>query len=149
MNRSSSSIDRHPSRIEKQASRMRQPQFKKDYTIHYDMFQVVRDGNIELLDRLLNEERKNTDSRYRKRYTALLHSCTIHSPRLSLAYLRWTGWTLLHRAAETGQSDICRLLLQRGADVNARTTRGWHTPLHLSLSSGYLETSLLLVSRTV
>lgn len=64
MDRSSSSFGRQPSRIEKQASKLRPKQFKKDYTIHYDMFQVVRDGNMELLDRLLNEERKNTDSRY-------------------------------------------------------------------------------------
>ena len=57
---------------------------------------------------------------------------------------RWSGWTMLHRAAEEGQTDICQLLIESGAKINARTTWGWHTPLHLALSNGWKETALLL-----
>ena len=55
------------------------------------------------------------------------------------------GWTLLHRAAELGQTDICQVLLQYGASVHDRTTWGWFTPLHLALGNGWKETSLFLL----
>jgi ankyrin repeat protein len=63
-----------------------------------------------------------------------------------MSYNRWTGWSLLHRAAETGQTDICQILIEQGANVNSKTIRGWFSPLHLALSAGYIETAKLLVS---
>lgn len=32
-----------------------------------------------------------------------------------------SGWSLLHRAAENGHTDICQLLLEAGAKINARS----------------------------
>ncbi len=38
--------------------------FKKDYTIHYDPFKVVREGDTETLLRMLSQERQPGDARY-------------------------------------------------------------------------------------
>lgn len=57
---------------------------------------------------------------------------------------RWSGWSLLHRAAELGNIEICRILLDAGADINIRSVWGWHTPLHLALGNGWLECALFL-----
>jgi ankyrin repeat protein len=57
---------------------------------------------------------------------------------------RWSGWALLHRAAELGNIEICKILLDAGADINIRSTWGWHTPLHLALGNGWLECALFL-----
>ena len=62
----------------------------------------------------------------------------------SINSTRWSGWTLLHRAAELGNNDICQLLLDNGASVDIKSTWGWHTALHLALGNGWLETALLL-----
>lgn len=41
------------------------------------------------------------------------------------------GWTALHYAASTGQTEMVRFLIQKGAEVNARTERGV-TPLYMA-----------------
>lgn len=58
--------------------------------------------------------------------------------------VRWSGWTLLHRAAENGHTHICRMLLEHGARVNERSGWGWITPLHLALAHGFVDTGILL-----
>ncbi len=43
------------------------------------------------------------------------------------------GWAPLHIVCLHGYTDLVRLLIEEGADVNARTTNEWaHTPLHLA-----------------
>ena len=41
------------------------------------------------------------------------------------------GWTALHYAASTGQTQMTRFLIDKGAEVNARTERGV-TPLYMA-----------------
>jgi len=55
------------------------------------------------------------------------------------------GWTPLHMAAFYGQSEATRLLLRRGADVNAAAEDG-HTPLHAAAAWASPEVAQLLLS---
>ena len=55
------------------------------------------------------------------------------------------GATPLHYAAENGHVEIVRLLLQNGAEVNAKSNRGW-TPLHwTTVIFGHIDILHLLV----
>jgi hypothetical protein len=54
------------------------------------------------------------------------------------------GMTPLHYAAENGHVEIARLLLQNGADVNAKDNYGW-TPLHIAAMYGHVDIIHLLV----
>ena len=94
---------------------------KPDIARRPEPFTLAREGNVELL-------------------LALIES----NPTV-LTNVRYpSGWSLLHRAAEEGQTDICQVLLQRGLNVNVKTVMGHLTPLHLALGQGWKETALLL-----
>jgi hypothetical protein len=54
------------------------------------------------------------------------------------------GWTPLHWAAYNGHIEISRLLLQNGAEVNARSSNGY-TPLHWAARNGHVDILHLLV----
>jgi hypothetical protein len=56
----------------------------------------------------------------------------------------WSGRTPLHYAAENGRVEIVRLLLQSGAEVNARSNDG-RTPLNLAAFYGHVDILHLLV----
>jgi len=58
------------------------------------------------------------------------------------------GWTPLHLAAFFGQADLGSALLDRGADVNARSTNAMkNTPLHAAAAGGRTELVKLLLER--
>jgi ankyrin repeat protein len=58
------------------------------------------------------------------------------------------GWTPLHLAAFFGQADLANALLDRGADVNARSTNGMkNTPLHAAAAGGKVGLVELLLKR--
>jgi ankyrin repeat protein len=61
------------------------------------------------------------------------------------------GWTALHLAAFFGHRDLARLLLDRGADVNARSRSDrfarQNTPLHAAAANSQAEVAALLVER--
>jgi len=92
--------------------------------INGDPFKAIKDGDIPLLANLMRQSNFNINI---TRYPS--------------------GWTLLHRAAEVGNTDICEILIENGAKVNQRTTWGWYTPLTLALSNGYIETAKSLLHR--
>ncbi|MCE9553204.1 MAG: ankyrin repeat domain-containing protein [Planctomycetes bacterium] len=52
--------------------------------------------------------------------------------------------TLIHAASYDGEADIAELLIQLGADVNARETNG-RTPLHHAAYNGHLDVIDVLV----
>jgi ankyrin repeat protein len=66
---------------------------------------------------------------------------------VQVGHTRWSGFSLLHRAAQLGNTDICQILIDRGADVNIRSAKGWYTPLHCALANGYAETAEYLITR--
>ncbi|HZE68251.1 MAG TPA: ankyrin repeat domain-containing protein [Pyrinomonadaceae bacterium] len=53
--------------------------------------------------------------------------------------------TPLHSAAASRQSDIARLLIEHGADVNARQVESGFTPLHEAAANGDMEFARLLL----
>ncbi len=56
------------------------------------------------------------------------------------------GWTLLHIAAFAGNSATTELLIERGADINARAqTRFRNTPLQTALLTGQYATAKVLL----
>ena len=61
--------------------------------------------------------------------------------------VRWSGYSMLHRAAQMGYTDICQVLIMHGADVNMKSIRGWYTPLHCALAHGYGETAEFLLEK--
>ena len=67
--------------------------------------------------------------------------------RLLAAYggeLSPSGWTPLHYCAWEGQTDVCRLLIELGANVNARSENGT-TPLMMAAQQGKTDVVRLLL----
>lgn len=46
------------------------------------------------------------------------------------------GYTALHYAARNGFIEICKILLQNGANIDAQTKSANATPLHKAAASG-------------
>jgi len=78
-----------------------------------DCFYAVRTGNVPLTEKLLDAGQ-----------------CTVTTTR-------WSGVTLLHRAAGEGQTECIQLLIRHGANPAAVTHRGLDTPLHLAMGAGH------------
>jgi ankyrin repeat protein len=58
------------------------------------------------------------------------------------------GWSALHLAAFSGVREAALLLIEQGADVNARARTSFrNTPLQVALLPGQLETASLLLER--
>jgi hypothetical protein len=86
-----------------------------------DGFYAVRCGNLDLLQRLMAEK-----------HTSVKHT-------------RWSGVTLLHRAADGAHVDVIRYLLDAGADTAAKTFRGGDTSLHVAMGAGHEKAALALL----
>lgn len=55
------------------------------------------------------------------------------------------GWTALHFAAQSGRMEIMKILLEKGADIEARAA-GRVTPLYLAAVRGQVNAAALLLS---
>ncbi|MBI1876481.1 MAG: ankyrin repeat domain-containing protein [Acidobacteria bacterium] len=74
---------------------------------------------------------------------AVLRGLLAHDPslaRVSNPEGRYQGWTGLHSAAQRGHVDAVRLLLDHGADPNAREAGDNTYALHWAAAHGHLET---------
>ncbi len=80
-----------------------------------------------------------------KRGNLALMQNLVESGNVHLHNVRWSGFTLLHKSAEIGFTELCEYLIDRGLDPNVRSTRGWYTALHIALGHGYLDTGLSLI----
>jgi ankyrin repeat protein len=54
-------------------------------------------------------------------------------------------WRPLHFAASKGHTDICRFLVQHGAEIGAKDSAG-NTALHLAAAKGHADTVEMLLS---
>ena len=90
-----------------------------------EIHQAARDGDLEKVKTLLNS---NPD---------LVFSKDDSPPG--------EGYTPLHRAVESGHTDVVELLLTHGADVNAKAG-GESTPLHLAAGYGYKDVAKFLLT---
>ena len=71
----------------------------------------------------------------------------VKEPALATSWIG-SGWSALHLAAFSGNAEAARLILDRGADANARArTKFKNTPLQTALLSGQYETAKLLLER--
>jgi ankyrin repeat protein len=55
------------------------------------------------------------------------------------------GWTGMHAAAKAGHADVARLLLEHGADPNAREAGDNTSPLHWAAAGAHVDTIRLLL----
>lgn len=55
------------------------------------------------------------------------------------------GYTPLHYAARKAHINICKMLLENGAIINAQTKSGQATPLHKAAAAGNIETIKFLI----
>ncbi|GMI00957.1 hypothetical protein TrVE_jg1741 [Triparma verrucosa] len=87
-----------------------------------DIFLAARLGNVNRVRQLVEGEGENVNK------------------------TKWSGVTALHRAASEGQTDVVEYLIKKAkCDVNAKTTFGWHTPLHFACRSGHEECAMTLI----
>ena len=56
-----------------------------------------------------------------------------------------SGWTLLHKAADSGNKPIAELLISKGANVDAHLGGRW--PLHVAAKSGKVDVAALLIAK--
>jgi ankyrin repeat protein len=68
--------------------------------------------------------------------------CSWDQGRRGLLYAQ--GGLPLHFAARSGWVDVCRALIEYGADLNTRDEEGW-TALHKAARNGHVETVALLI----
>ena len=59
-----------------------------------------------------------------------------------------SGFTPLHKAASNGQIDICKLLIEKGADIHA-TDHSQRTALHLAAYHGHPEIIKLFIDKGI
>jgi len=57
------------------------------------------------------------------------------------------GCTPLHCAARYGHKEVAELLIEKGADINTKDTRG-RTPIDLAINKGQIDMAKLLVSKS-
>ncbi len=100
--------------------------------------------------KLLLARRAKADYRNKAGDTALMVAALRgHLPAVRLlaeggATMQSTGWTPLHYAAFGGHVEVCRYLLGRQVDIDARSPNGT-TPLMMAARQGHLETVRLLL----
>ncbi|VDB86865.1 unnamed protein product [Peniophora sp. CBMAI 1063] len=92
-------------------------------------------GLCNLVDRILQEDRITSRS---------------PSEPLHQAYYHISGRFVLHEAADHGQADMCRLLLQYGADVFSSTVKPWNEmAIHIAARRGHVAVADTLLEHGI
>jgi uncharacterized protein len=114
---------------------------------------AVREGAMQVVDALLAYPGTKVDATASNGNTALMMAAykqnmpAVQALLAKGAAVNRPGWTALHYAAASGDDQIARLLLQRGAQVDAVSppASGAYTPLMMAAREGHDSTALLLI----
>ncbi|MGZ5198574.1 MAG: ankyrin repeat domain-containing protein [Telluria sp.] len=114
---------------------------------------AAREGSMKVLDVLLAYPGINVDAAAVDGNTALMMAAykgnmpAVQALLAKGAAVNREGWTPLHYAAASGDDAITRLLLERGARVDAVSPlkSGAYTPLMMAAREGHDATALLLL----
>ena len=119
-----------------------------------DLIQVVRDGRIDLLHRMLERGVGIDEVDPATRRTAIMEAVRLRRTKLSAILIRHgsrlhlkdiDGNTALHFAAINGDADQCVWLLSAGAQLNEYNRSG-ETPLDLGARAGHTEAVICLLN---
>lgn len=92
----------------------------------FDLFSSVRDGNMDIVRRLLQSRQCRARLNDRNEW----------------------GDTALHLASEAGNAEICQMLIAAGASVTVRNNRG-ETCLHRAAVGGHMESVRAIVGECI
>lgn len=121
-----------------------------------DLFEAAAAGDLDRLTELLAYDPASIDGRSADGFTALHFAAFFgrqDAARLLVNHAadvdaRGTGWmigTPLHSAASGSHAEVVGVLLEAGADPNARQSGGW-TPLHAAARAGDVTSVTLLLA---
>ena len=111
-----------------------------------DLFEAVRSGDLARVKELVS-----ADPSLAIFAAAILGDTEqltdlLTANRAQVGLLSSDGWTPLHLAAFFGKADAARLLLNKGAIVNARSTNPMENmPLHAAAAGRHTEVAKLLI----
>ncbi|MFL6675916.1 MAG: ankyrin repeat domain-containing protein [Massilia sp.] len=116
---------------------------------------AVREGSMNVFKVLLAHPGTNIEAPAINGNTALMMAAFKHNkPALNAllakgAVVDRPGWNALHYAAASGDDEIARILLQRGARIDSTSPAGTglFTPLMMAAREGHQSTALLLLQQ--
>jgi ankyrin repeat protein len=116
---------------------------------------AVREGSMRVFQVLLDQPGIQLDAPAMNGNTALMMAAFKRNRPAAEALIargaavNRPGWTPLHYAAASGDEDIARLLIKRGAQVDAVSppASGSYTPLMMAAREGHPEMAVFLVEQ--